>query len=57
MIQLNKAMKRLLQQHKIDVNAVIAQNAYSIWKKQDQAGRPYWGVTDFWDSAENGDTG
>ena len=54
MIQLNKAMKRLLQQHKIDVNAVIAQNAYSIWKKQDQAGRPYWGVSDFWHLDQNG---
>lgn len=54
MIQLNKAMKLLLQQHKIDVDAVNTNNSYPIWKKQDQAGRPYWGVSDFWNLDQNG---
>ena len=54
MIQSNKAMKLLLQQHKINVDDVPAQNTYPIWKKQDQAGRPYWGVSDFWHLDQNG---
>ena len=54
MIQLNKAMKLLLQQHKIDVDSVKTRDSYPIWKKQDQAGRPYWGVSDFWNLDQNG---
>ena len=54
MIQLNKAMKLLLQQYRIDVNDVPVNNAYPIWKKQDQADRPYWGVSDFWHLDQNG---
>ena len=54
MIQLNKAMKLLLQQHKIDVDSVKTRDSYPIWKKQDQAGRPYWGVSDFWHLDQNG---
>ena len=53
MIQSNKAMKLLLQQHKINVDDISADNAYPIWKKQDQAGRPYWGVSDFWNLDQN----
>ena len=48
MIQPNRSMRRLLQQYRIHVNDVPAQNTYPIWKKRDQAGRPYWGVSDFW---------
>ena len=47
-------MKLLLQQHKIIINDVPVKNAYPIWKKQDQAGRPYWGVSDFWHMDQNG---
>ncbi len=54
MIQPNKSMKRILRQHKIDINAVPAKNAYPIWKKHDQAGRPYWGVSHFWNLDQNG---
>ena len=54
MIQPNKSMKLLLQQHKIDVDDIPAMDAYPIWKKQDQAGRPYWGVSDFWHLDQNG---
>ena len=54
MIQPNKAMKLLLQQQKIEIHDVPAINAYPIWKKQDQAGRPYWGVSDFWHLDQNG---
>lgn len=54
MIQPNKSMKLLLQQLKIDVDAAPAKNDFSIWKKQDQAGRPYWGVSDFWHLDQNG---
>ncbi len=54
MIQPNKSMKLLLQQHKIDVDVIPAMDAYPIWKKQDQAGRPYWGVSDFWHLDQNG---
>ena len=54
MIQSNKAMKLLLLQHKIDVDAVNTNNSYPIWKKHDQAGRPYWGVSDFWNLDQNG---
>ena len=54
MIQPNKAMKSLLQRHKIDINDIPANDAYPIWKKQDQAGRPYWGVADFWHLDQNG---
>ena len=54
MIQTNKSMKLLLQQHKIDADDVPAMDAYPIWKKQDQAGRPYWGVSDFWHLDQNG---
>ena len=54
MIQPNKAMKLLLQQHKVNVDDVPAQNTYPIWKKQDHAGRSYWGVSDFWHLDQNG---
>ena len=54
MIQTNKSMKLLLQQHKIDADDVPAMDAYPIWKKRDQAGRPYWGVSDFWHLDQNG---
>ena len=54
MIQSNKAMKLLFQQHKINVDDISADNAYPIWKKRDQAGRPYWGVSDFWHLDQNG---
>ena len=54
MIQPNKAMKLLLQQHKISADDVPAQNIYPIWKKQDHAGRPYWGVSDFCHLDQNG---
>ena len=54
MIQPNKAMKLLLQQQKIEIHDVPAINAYPIWKKQDQAGRPYWGVSDYWHLDQNG---
>ena len=54
MIQSNKTMRLLLRQHKIDVDAVNTNNSYPIWKKQDQAGRPYWGVSDFWNLDQNG---
>ena len=54
MIHSNKTMKLLLQQHRIDVNDVPAKNSYPIWKKQDQAGKPYWGVSDFWHLDQNG---
>ncbi len=54
MIQPNKSMKLLLQQHKIDVDDIPAMDAYPIWKKQDQAGRPYWGVSDFWHLDQSG---
>ncbi len=54
MIQPNRTMRRLLQQYRIHVNDVPAQNTYPIWKKQDQAGRPYWGVSDFWNLDQNG---
>ena len=54
MTQPNKAMKRLLQQHGIDVDDVPVKNAYPIWKKHDPAGRPYWGVSDFWHLDQNG---
>lgn len=54
MIQPNKSMKLLLQRHKINVDDVPAQNTYPIWKKQDLAGRPYWGVSDFWHLDQNG---
>ena len=53
MIQSNKAMKLLFQQHKINVDDISADNAYPIWKKRDQAGRPYWGVSDFWNLDQN----
>ena len=53
MIQSNKAMKLLILQHKIDVDAVNTNNSYPIWKKHDQAGRPYWGVSDFWNLDQN----
>ena len=54
MIQPNKAMKLLLQQHKISIDDVAVKNAHPIWKKQDHAGRPYWGVSDFWHLDQNG---
>ena len=54
MIQPNKAMKLLLQQYKIGIDDVAVKNAHPIWKKQDQAGRPYWGVSDFWNLDQNG---
>ena len=54
MMQSNKAMKLLLQQHKINVDDVPAQNTFPIWKKRDLAGRPYWGVSDFWHLDQNG---
>ena len=54
MIQPNKAMRSLLQRHKIDINDIPANDAYPIWKKQDQADRPYWGVADFWHLDRNG---
>ena len=53
MIQPNRTMRRLLQQYRIHVNDVPAQNTYPIWKKRDQAGRPYWGVSDFWNLDQN----
>ena len=54
MIEPNKAMKLLLQQHKISIDDVAVKNAHPIWKKQDHAGRPYWGVSDFWHLDQNG---
>ena len=54
MIQSNKAMKLLLQQYNINIDDISANNAYPIWKKHDQAGRPYWGVSDFWNLNQNG---
>ena len=54
MIQPNKAMKLLLLQHKISIDDVPVNNAYPIWKKQDRAGRPYWGVSDFWHLDQKG---
>ena len=54
MIQPNKTMRSLLQQYQIDINDIPANDAYPIWKKQDQAGRPYWGVADFWHLDQNG---
>ena len=54
MIQPNKTMRLLLQQYRIIVNDIPVNNAYPIWKKQDQAGRPYWGVSDFWNLDQNG---
>ena len=54
MIQPNKAMQLRLQQYKIKIDDVPVRNAYPIWKKQDQAGRPYWGVADFWHLNQNG---
>lgn len=54
MIQPNKAMKLLLLQHKISIDDVPVNNAYPIWKKRNQAGRPYWGVSDFWHLDQNG---
>ena len=53
MIQPNRTMRRLLQQYRIHVNDVPAQNTYPIWKKRDQEGRPYWGVSDFWNLDQN----
>ena len=53
MIQPNKAMKLLLQQYKIGIDDVAVKNAHPIWKKQDHAGRPYWGVSDFWNLDQN----
>ena len=54
MIQSNKTMKLLLQQYKINVDDIPAKDAYPIWKKYDQAGRPYWGVSDFWNLDQYG---
>lgn len=53
-MQPNKAMKALLQQHKLDVDNIPVKNAYPIWEKQDTAGRPYWGVSEFWHLDQNG---
>ena len=54
MIQPNKSMKLLLQRHKINVDDVPAQKTSPIWKKRDLAGRPYWGVSDFWHLDQSG---
>ena len=54
MIQPNRAMKLLLQRHKINTDDVPAKHTSPIWKKQDQTGRPYWGVSDFWHLDQNG---
>ena len=54
MIQPNKAMKLLFLQHKISIDDAPVNNAYPIWKKQDQSGRPYWGISDFWHLDQDG---
>ncbi len=54
MIQINKAMKLVLRQYGVIYDNVPFKNKYPICKKYDQAGRPYWGVSDFWHLDQNG---
>ena len=47
-MKLNRAMKSLLEQYKIDDVYLISQdNSYPIWQKEDAIGRKYWGVSNF----------
>ena len=53
-MQTNPAMALLLQEQKIDLDSVRADNSCPIWQKLDRAGRPYWGIADFWDLDQDG---
>ena len=57
MMRLNRQMQRLLTAQGIDPAAVQPSEDYPIWQKRDQAGRPYWGVSNFWGMDEDGVSG
>lgn len=48
-MRMNQAMAELMRKHGITHVDQIPQNcAYPVWVKKDKAGRPYWGVSHFW---------
>ena len=50
-MQANRAMRELLKRYGVDPFAVQPMDLYPIRKKEDETGRPYWGV---WDMDRHG---
>ena len=56
-MRLNKKMNTLLRELGIDIDNISPEYDYPIWQKFDQAGRPYWGVSHFWNIDKRGVSG
>lgn len=54
MLQANKAMRALLAEQNIAIEEIPEKTDYPIWMKRDAAGRPYWGVSHFWNMDKDG---
>lgn len=50
-MQANRAMRELLKRYGVDLFSVPPMDLYPIQKKEDETGRPYWGV---WDMDKQG---
>lgn len=48
-MRMNQSMRSLMHKHGITHIDQIPQNStHPVWVKKDKAGRPYWGVSHFW---------
>ena len=54
MLQANKAMRALLAEQNIVIGEIPEKTDFPIWMKRDAAGRPYWGVSHFWNLDKDG---
>lgn len=52
MVRINKSMAAFLKD--IDIGIIKPDYSYPIWEKKDKAGRPYWGVSHFFNIDRHG---